>query len=253
MRLIDVHGHINDEKFDDVKAVVDRAVEAGLEACLCASCDLSSSQKAVDFAEKFSIVYANVGIHPENIDAYDENTITELEKLAKNKKVVAIGEIGLDYYWRQDNKERQQAIFVEQIKLANELNLPVVIHTREAMGDTIELLKKYKVNRPSVMHCYGGSIESAKELMKLGFSFSFGGLVTFKNAQKVVDVVKNLPIENILLETDCPYMSPVPFRGQRNEPKNVVYIADEIARIKNMTIEDVAEKTTANAKRIFDL
>lgn len=253
MRLIDAHGHINDEKFDDVIGVVARAKENGLEAIMCASCNLSSSQKAVKFASEYENVYANVGFHPENVDEMDENSLKEIEVLANNKKVVAIGEIGLDYYWRHDNKEKQKEVFVSQIELANKLNLPVVIHTRDAMGDTLEILRQHKLKRPSLMHCYGGSIESATELIKLGFSFSFGGLVTFKNAVNVVEVVKKLPIEHILLETDCPYMTPVPFRGEKNEPKNVVYVADTIARIKGLSIEEVAEITTENAKRMFNI
>jgi len=253
MKLIDAHGHLNDEKFDDVKDVVARAEEQGLEAMICSSCNLFSSQKAVELSKQYEIVFANVGFHPENVDEITPNSLSEIEKLAKQEKVVAIGEIGLDYYWRQDNKEKQKEVFIKQIELANKLDLPIVVHTREAMGDTLEILRQHKVKMPSLMHCFGGSLESAQELLKLGFSFSFGGLVTFKNAKKVVEVVKGLPMENILLETDCPYMTPVPFRGERNEPKNVVYVADEIARIKGLTIEGVAKMTTENAKRIFGI
>lgn len=253
MKLIDSHGHINDEKFDDVENVIKRAEETGLEAMMCASCNLSSAKIAVELAKTHKIVYANVGFHPENVDEFDEKSLSEIKNLAKNDKVVAIGEIGLDYYWIKDNKEKQKEIFVSQIELANELNLPIVVHCRDAMGDMLEILKKHPLKKPSLMHCYGGSVESAQELMKLGFSFSFGGLVTFKNAKNVVEVVKALPIEKILLETDCPYMCPEPYRGQRNEPRNVVYVADAIARHKSMTIEEVAEITTKNAKRLFGI
>ena len=253
MKLIDSHGHINDEKFDDVEDVIKRAEETGLEAMICASCNLSSSETAVNFANGHKIVYANVGFHPENVDEFDEKSFSEIEKLTKNEKVVAIGEIGLDYYWTKENKEKQKEVFVAQIELANKLGLPVVVHCRDAMGDMLEILEKHPLKKPSLMHCYGGSIESAKELMKLGFSFSFGGLVTFKNAKNVVEVVANLPIEKILLETDCPYMCPEPFRGQRNEPRNVIYVADALARIKNLPIEEVAAVTTENAKRLFGI
>lgn len=253
MKLIDSHGHINDEKFDDVEDVIKRAEETGLEAMICASCNLSSSQVATGFANKHKIVYANVGFHPENVDEFDQKSLSEIEKLAKNEKVVAIGEIGLDYYWTKENKEKQKEVFVAQIELANKLGLPVVVHCRDAMGDMLETLEKHPLKKPSLMHCYGGSLESAKELMKLGFSFSFGGLVTFKNAKNVVEVVQNLPIEKILLETDCPYMCPEPFRGQRNEPRNVIYVADAISRIKNLPIEEVASVTTENAKRLFGI
>lgn len=253
MELIDAHGHLNDEKYDDVESAVERAEERGVIAHVCASCDLASSQKSVELANRFSIVYAAVGFHPENISSFDKNSLSEIEKLAKNYKVVAIGEIGLDYYYEKETKEEQKEIFANQIDLANKLNLPVVIHSREAMGDTLEILKKHSPKKESLMHCYGGSIESARELMKLGFSFSFGGLLTFKNATNVIEVVKQIPIERILLETDCPYMTPAPYRGQRNEPSYIVYTADMLAKIKGLTLEDVAKVTTQNARRLFGI
>jgi TatD DNase family protein len=253
MKMVDVHAHLTDQKFDDVEQVVLNAEENGVGKIICSAYNLLSSQRAVDLSKRFNQVYSNVGIHPENVEEWSEETIKNLENLSKNSKIVAIGEIGLDYYWRQDTKEKQKQIFVDQINLANKLNLPIVVHSREAMGDTIEILKNNRPNKESLLHCYSGSVESAKILMDLGFSFSFGGVVTFSNAKTAVEVVKSLPIEKILLETDCPYLTPVPFRGKRNEPKNVVYVADMIARIKNMTIEEVAEKTTENAKRLFGI
>lgn len=253
MELIDAHGHLNDEKYDDVESAVERAEERGVIAHVCASCDLSSSQKSVELAKRFSIVYAAVGFHPENICSFDKNSLSEIEKLTKNDKVVAIGEIGLDYYYEKETKEEQKEIFANQIDLANKLELPVVIHSREAMGDTLEILKKHSPQKESLMHCYGGSIESARELMKLGFSFSFGGLLTFKNATNVIEVVKQIPIERILLETDCPYMTPVPYRGQRNEPSYIVYTADMLAKIKGLTLEEVSQITTQNARRLFGI
>lgn len=253
MELIDSHGHLSDAKYDDVQALVARAKERGVIAHICASCNLSSSQKAVELSKQFDIVYAAVGFHPENALEYNKDSVADLEKLAQENKVVAIGEIGLDYYYEKETKEKQKEIFIEQIELANRLNLPVVIHTREAMGDTLEILKKHTPTKPSLMHCYGGSIESARELMKLGFSFSFGGLVTFKNAQNVVEVVKQLPIEKILLETDCPYMTPVPYRGQLNEPSYLIYTADMISKIKELSLEKVSEVTTQNARRLFGI
>ena len=253
MKMVDVHAHLTDQKFDDVEQVVLNAEENGVGKIICSAYNLLSSQQAVDLSKRFNQVYANVGIHPENVEEWSAETIKNLENLSKNSKIVAIGEIGLDYYWRQDTKEKQKQIFVDQINLANKLNLPIVVHSREAMGDTIEILKNNRPNKESLLHCYSGSVESAKILIDLGFSFSFGGVVTFSNAKTAVEVVKSLPIEKILLETDCPYLTPVPFRGKRNEPKNVVYVADMIARIKNMTIEEVAEKTTENAKRLFGI
>lgn len=253
MELIDAHGHLNDEKFDDVEEAVLRAKEKGVIAHVCASCNLSSSQKAVELSRQFDIVYATVGFHPENVKEFEKNSISELEKLSKSDKVVAIGEIGLDYYYEKETKEKQKDVFAKQIELANKLGLPIVIHSREAMGDTLEILKKHTPTKPSLMHCYGGSIESAKELMKLGFSFSFGGLITFKNAKNVVEVVRQIPLEKILLETDCPYMTPEPYRGKRNEPSYIVYTADMLARIKDLTLEEVAKITTENARRLFGI
>ena len=255
MELVDVHAHILDACFEnDLDEVVKRADDSGVRKIICSAYDLSSSQKAVEIANKYEKVYATVGIHPENLEGVNFGTDkNKLCQLAENKKVVAIGEIGLDYHFTSENKDLQKEIFEKQIQLANELNLPIVVHSRDAMGDTIELLKKNKPKKESLMHCYSGSIESAKILINLGFAFSFGGVVTFKNAKNVVEVVKNLPMDKILLETDCHYMTPVPFRGQRNEPKNVVYVADEIARIKGLNIEEVAKITTENAKRIFGI
>ena len=254
MRFIDAHAHILNECFnEDVDLVVKRAEESGVEKIICAGYDLSSSKKAVELAHRFKNVYATVGLHPENVEGFDVKDFEQFLPLMKDKKCVAIGEIGLDYHFRDDNKELQKLVFSTQIKIANELDLPIVVHSRDAMGDTIDILQKVNVKKPSLMHCYSGSIESAKILMKLGFSFSFGGVVTFKNAKNVVEVVNLLPIENILLETDCPFMTPVPFRGERNEPKNVVYVADKISRIKDIPIESVADITTQNAKRIFNI
>ena len=255
MKFVDVHAHILDECFkEDVEEVVKRADEKMVTKIICSAYDMQSSIDAVDLAHKFANVFATIGLHPENVDDVDFEQVKQLLiKLTKEKKVVGIGEIGLDYHFTVENKNLQKMIFEKQIELANEVGLPIVVHSRDAMGDTIEILKKTKVKKESLMHCYSGSFESAKILKNLGFSFSFGGVVTFKNAKNVVEVVKNLPMEKILLETDCPYMTPVPFRGQRNEPKNVVYVADQIARIKGISIEEVARITTENARRVFGI
>lgn len=255
MEFVDVHSHILDECFkEDVEEVVKRAKEKGVDKIICSAYDVQSSEDAIELSHRFENVFATVGVHPENVDGVDFEQAKQLFiNLTKEKKVVGIGEIGLDYHFTVENKNLQKMIFEKQIELANELGLPIVVHSRDAMGDTIEILKKTNVKKESLMHCYSGSVESAKILMNLGFSFSFGGVVTFKNAKNVVEVVKNLPMDRILLETDCPYMTPVPFRGQRNEPKNVVYVADEIARIKGISIEEVARITTENAERVFGI
>ena len=253
MKLVDVHAHLTDAKFDDVEDVILRAKENGVQNIICSAYDLSSSKKAVELAEKYENVFACVGIHPEYVEDFNDQDLHQLENLALSEKVVAIGEIGLDYYWVSDNKDLQKEVFEKQIDLANKTNLPIVVHCRDAIGDAIEILKNNKIKRESLLHCYSGSKESAKILSDLNFSFSFGGVVTFKNAKTAVEVVEFLPIEKILLETDCPYMSPEPFRGKRNEPKNVVYVADKISKIKGLSIEAVAENTTRNAKRIFKI
>lgn len=253
MKLVDVHAHLTDAKFNDVEDVILRAKENGVQNIICSAYDLSSSKKAVELAEKYENVFACVGIHPENVEDFNDQALHQLENLALSEKVVAIGEIGLDYYWVSDNKDLQKEVFEKQIDLANKTNLPIVVHCRDAIGDAIEILKNNKIKRESLLHCYSGSKESAKILSDLNFSFSFGGVVTFKNAKTAVEVVEFLPIEKILLETDCPYMSPEPYRGKRNEPKNVVYVADKISKIKVLSIEAVAENTTRNAKRIFKI
>lgn len=262
MNLIDSHAHLTDTQYsEDLQTVIDNAKSEGLSAIISAGYDFSSSFECVELSKKVDFVYAAVGLHPENVSENYKSDLEKLSNLAKDDKVVVIGEIGLDYHYLNDYSEEkveaiktlQKKVFVEQILLANKLKKPIVVHSRDAMGDTIEILKQYSPQTKSLLHCYSGSLESAKILMKLGFSFSFGGVVTFKNATKIQEVVKDLPIENILLETDCPYMSPVPFRGKRNEPKNVVYVADEIARIKGLTLEKVAEITTENAKKLFKI
>lgn len=259
--MIDVHAHLVDEQFEkDLPKVVARAVEDGV-AIISAGCCFSTSKTCVELSEKFESVFATVGIHPQDVDKFEEGDLAKIEKLAKGKKVVAIGEIGLDYHYFDgltkeevsSNKQRQKELFVSQIEIANRLDLPVVVHCRDAMGDTIEILKNNPLKKESLLHCYGGSVESARILMRLGFSFSFGGVSTFKNARNVQAVIKELPIEKIMLETDCPYLSPEPFRGRRNEPRNVVYVADLIAKIKGLSIEEVASKTTENAKRMFGI
>lgn len=251
--FIDVHAHLNDEKFENVESIVENALSEKVNKIITAGFDISSSRKNLEIASRFPNVFATIGIHPEMVDELEKDYLEVLKDMSKNKKVVAIGEIGLDYHFKDDNKELQKEIFVKQIELANFLDLPVVVHSRDAMGDTLELLKKHPPKKESLLHCYSGSIESAKEFIKLGFSFSFGGVVTFNNAKNVVKVVEELPIEKIMLETDCPYMAPVPFRGKRNEPMYIPYIARKITEIKNIEVEKIAETTTKNAEKMFKI
>lgn len=253
MNLIDVHAHLTDEKYVDLEEVLERAKETGIEKIVCSAYNLSSSLAALGLSKKHDNIYANVGIHPENVDEFDDETYKQLKKLALEKRIVAIGEIGLDYHYTSENKDRQKEIFIKQIELANAVKKPIVVHSRDGMGDTLEILSKHRPGKESLLHCYSGSLESAKILLNLGFSFSFGGVLTFKNAKNVLEVAKVIPLDRILLETDCPFLSPEPFRGQRNEPKNVVYVADKLAQIKGCSIEEIAQATTENAKRLFCL
>ena len=252
--FIDVHAHVVDEKFENPDEVVERAKFFGVEKIICASASYATSLKSVNFSKKADGVFCTVGVHPEDCEEYD-NVEGKLKELLKEENVVAVGEIGLDYHYENYDKEMQKIAFEKQIKLAYDAHLPIVIHSRDAMADTMEILKRNKdlLVYGGIFHCYSGSVEEAKEILKLGFSFSFGGVCTFKNAKKVVEVINFLPIEKIMLETDCPYLAPDPHRGEINEPKYIPLIAEKIAQIKNMTLDEVAHVTTKNAERLFKI
>ena len=215
---------------------------------------MESSEKAIEIANKYNFIYATVGVSPNDIENLSKNYIIEIQKMANNNKVVAIGEIGLDYYWNKENKEEQRKVFIEQIELANKLNLPIVIHTREAIQDTIDILKnKIECKQKGVFHCCPLNVELVKEALKLGFYISFAGPVTFKNSKNANDVIKIVPLEKMLIETDSPYLSPEPLRGTRNDSRNVKYIAQKIADVKEIPVEEIARITYENAKRIFGI
>lgn len=249
MGLVDTHCHLDNEKFDEDRLDVIDRIKGNLEFCVNIGYDLTSSKKSLELAKKYDFIYAVIGVHPIDIAEYDEEIEKELELLAKDSKVVAIGEIGLDYHWMTEPKEIQQERFRRQLELAKRLNKPVVIHTRDAMEDTVNILKEYP-NITGVIHCYPGSLETAKQLVDR-FYLGIGGTLTFKNSKKIVEVVKNIPLDRIVIETDCPYLTPEPFRGKRNEPIYVEYIAKKIAEIKEITVEDVAKITTENAKKLY--
>ena len=236
-------------KFDEDRLDVIDRIKGNLEFCVNIGYDLTSSKKSLELAQKYDFIYAVIGVHPIDIAEYDEEIEKELELLAKDSKVVAIGEIGLDYHWMTEPKEIQQERFRRQLELAKRLNKPVVIHTRDAMEDTVNILKEYP-NITGVIHCYPGSLETAKQLVDR-FYLGIGGTLTFKNSKKIVEVVKNIPLDRIVIETDCPYLTPEPFRGKRNEPIYVEYIAKKIAEIKEITVEDVAKITTENAEKLY--
>ena len=253
MELLDSHAHYNDEKFDDDRdTIIKEAYNSGITTIINAGYSLESSKKAIEIANQYKFMYATVGVSPNDIEDLKGNYIEDIEELAKSYKVVAIGEIGLDYYWNKENKEKQKEIFMKQIKLANKLDLPIVIHTREAVMDTIDILKKIECKKRGVFHCCPLNRELVKEALKLGFYISFAGPVTFKNSKNATEIVNLVPIERILIETDSPYLSPEPVRGTRNDSRNVKYIAEKIADIKGLTVEEIAKQTYKNAEKIFE-
>lgn len=246
--IFDTHAHYEDEVFDEIRDTMFSAFKThGVGKVLTCGCDKLSSEKALKMANTYDFVYAAVGIHPGNIDS--KTTVSQIEELAKHEKCVAIGEIGLDYYWTQDNKPEQKEIFISQIELAKKLDLPIIVHDRDAHADCLEILKKHKPK--GVVHSYSGSIEMAQELLKLDMYFGIGGVITFKNAKKLPDVVKMLPEDKILLETDAPYLSPVPYRGKVNNSALIYLTAEKIAEIKNTTTEHILNVTYENAERLF--
>ncbi|HHY59320.1 MAG TPA: TatD family hydrolase [Clostridia bacterium] len=253
--LIDTHVHLMDERFrEDVDQVIANAKAAGVVAMANVGYDLESSRQAVAMAQEEPCLYAVVGIHPHDAKLCTPEALRELEELARQPKVVAIGEIGLDYYRNLSPKEVQKEAFRQQIRLAQKLNKPIVVHDRDAHGDTIQILKEEKVSAiGGVLHCYSGSWEMAREAMKMGLFISLAGPVTFHNARRLQDIAKLMPLDYLLIETDCPYLAPEPYRGKRNEPAYVVKVAEMIAAVKRKSLEEIAQVTTANARRIFGI
>ena len=248
--LFDTHAHYDDEAFDADRDAVLAAFD-GL--VIDPGCTLDSSRAAVALAARHPHVYAAVGIHPENCGDFVPQHMDELRQLARRPKVVAIGEIGLDYYWAENPpRELQQQVFRAQLELALELDLPVIIHDREAHGDTLAIVREFPALR-GVFHCYSGSAEMARELLDRGWYLGFDGPVTYKNARKTVEVAEMIPPDRILIETDSPYLSPVPMRGKRNDSRYVYRMAETIARVKNLPVEEVVRITTENGKKLFHI
>lgn len=251
--LFDTHVHLLDERFDgDREAVLAQLTGQGVENVVEASSDLENSIHAAAFAREHHIVHAAVGIHPHSASDWNGQAEAELRTLLKEPKVVAVGEIGLDYHYDFSPREKQKEVFEQQIWLALDADMPIVVHSREATADTLEILKKYPGVRGE-MHCFSGSAETAKELVKMGFYIAFGGALTFKNARKTIEAAQAVPLDCLLVETDCPYMTPVPFRGKRNEPAYVRYVAEKLAEIREIPAEEIVRITEENAKRFFGL
>ncbi len=254
--LVDTHAHLNDEKFlDDLPEVIERAKAAGVTRILNLGDTMESSRQVVELAARYPELYGGVGIHPEEAFEMTDEDDTQLAAWTKEPGIVAIGEIGLDYYWEKDPDRRrlQQKIFIRQLDLARQLHLPVCVHDREAHGDTLAILKKEGRGIPGVLHCFSGSLETAREAWKLDWFLGVDGPLTFKNAAKLPEIVKNIPLDHILIETDSPYMAPVPMRGKRNEPSYVRYVAEKLAELRNEAPEHIAAVTTRNAEVLYGL
>ncbi|HHY46796.1 MAG TPA: TatD family hydrolase [Firmicutes bacterium] len=258
--IVDTHAHLDHEDFDpDREAVIERARQNGVRIILAVGYDIQSSERAVEFAGRYEGVYAVIGIHPHDAKDAPDDAIDRIRTLASHQKVVAVGEIGLDYHYDLSPRDVQRSVFISQLRLARELGLPVVIHDREAHGDVMEILKGEGVpggglsGRYGVLHCFSGSLEMARECIKMGFYISFGGPVTFKNARRPKEVAAAVPQDRLLVETDCPYLAPTPHRGERNEPAFVRYVVEELAHLRGTSFEDIASVTTQNAIRVFGI
>ena len=250
--IFDTHAHYEDERFDEDRAeLLSSLFSDSVSGIINCGCDLKSSLETVALTEKHPFLYGAVGVHPHEAEEATAEDLRQIKELYKNDKIVAVGEIGLDYFYDFSPRERQIEIFRQQIITANELGLPVIIHDRDAHEDTMNILKELKPR--GVVHCFSGSAEMAKEILKLGLYIGIGGAVTFKNARKPVEVVEILPIDRLLLETDAPYMTPVPFRGKRCDSSHIAYTAEKIAEIKGIDVQTLINKCTENAKTLFDV
>jgi len=254
--LIDSHAHLDDKRFDaDRDMLINSLKENDVDLVLNIGADIKTSQASVDLAEKYDNIYAVVGVHPHSAKDLEGSDLSELRALAEQEKVVAIGEIGLDYYYDNSPRNIQQKWFKKQIELAQELDMPIVIHSRDATQDTFDILKEAsnKKELRGILHSYSGSYEMAQEYIKLGFYIAIGGPVTFKNARVSREVAAQIPLDKLLIETDSPYLTPEPYRGKRNEPMYVKYVAEKIAEVRGTTYEEIANKTTQNLLRLLDL
>ena len=250
MHLIDTHAHI-DMLSDPEKGIIE-AREAGVKEIIIPSASEDSFENILKLCDKFDDVYATLGVHPEDCEKFSDNTAKKIMDLAQHKKVVGIGEIGLDYHYTKENKDIQKRVFKTQLEIAKILNLPVVIHDREAHLDTLEILKNSGLKKV-LLHCYSGSVEFMKQCTKLGYKIALGGVVTFKNAKEPKEVAAAIELENLMLETDCPYLAPHPFRGQENSPKFIGFVAKEIANLRNIPYDSVVLQTSQNAREFFNI
>jgi len=251
--LFDTHAHYYDAKFDgEREKILGSMKENGIGYILNAGCDVKTTQKCIELSERYDFIYASSGVHPNHSDDFSEEAFLKIKELAGHEKVRAIGEIGLDYHYGGD-RESQKKAFIRQLEMADELKLPFIIHSREAIGDCLEILKAQPKNYGGVMHCFSESTETARIVLDMGLYIAIGGTVTFKNNVRTVNAVKYIPLDCLVLETDSPYLSPTPHRGERNSSLYLHYVAEKIAEIKGVTAEEVIEKTTQNAKALFGI
>ena len=252
MEYFDTHAHYNDEKFDeDREELLKEIFNNNVTKIVCAGYNVEKSEMAVEIAGKYDFVYATCGISPNDTDDFSDDKIEMIKKLGSKNKVVAIGEIGLDYYWNKENKPKQEEFFKAQLQLAKEYDLPVLVHDREAHADTLEILKQYKPK--GVVHAFSGSVEMSEEILNLGMYLGIGGVLTFKNAKALPSVAKNAPLDRILLETDAPYLAPEPFRGKTNHSAFIKYTAEKLAEIKQIPLNEVLTATFKNAQNLFKI
>lgn len=251
--LVDTHSHINTLEKITPQEAIDNAKANGVEKIIVPAATVNDIDEVLKFVNKYENTFGLLGVHPSEVKDWNDSLLDKIREYSKNEKIVGIGEIGLDYYWDKSFNDLQKEVFIKQIKLANELKLPICVHDREAHKDSFDILKKYNKTSDVVMHCFSGSVEFAKECVKEGWFIALGGVVTFKNAIKMKEVAKEVPIENLLVETDAPYLTPVPFRGTENQPAYVKFVAEEIAKLRGITFEEVATATTRNAEKVYGI
>ncbi len=252
MEIIDTHAHLSDEAFDaDRDELIPQLFDKGVAGIIDVACDLRTADRTISLIDRYPFIFGTVGMHPHDVSCMNNAMMDVLVRYLGHEKMLAVGEIGLDYHYDFSPREDQRKWFVEQLELAKQLGFPVVLHIREAFGDCMDILHAHRDGLNAVMHCFSGSVETAYECLDLGLKFSFGGAVTFKNAKKPIEVIKALPLDSFMLETDCPYMTPVPHRGERNDPSMAFLSLDKIAEIRGMSSEELAQITNTNAVNFF--
>lgn len=252
--IIDTHAHYDDEQFDTDRDELLKSMEAGgIGLIVNAGSTIDSWKKIVELTEGYSFMYGAIGIHPDEVGDMDDEQFSRMSDLLELDKIVAVGEIGLDYYWDKEEHDLQKEWFIRQLGLAREKDIPVIIHSRDAAADTFEIMKQHAAGMKAVIHCYSYSAEMAREYVKMGYYIGVGGVVTFKNAKKLKQVVEEIPLASIVLETDCPYLAPVPYRGKRNTSLYLPYVAEQVAELKGITVEDVIRQTEKNSRELYGL